>query len=388
MLEDIISLLDRAEHSNCLLNNTFEIIEHKYSSIKNNLKEQVEKWLWADYLLHEPLPFHFQRNHRKRGKIININESNSRYDLYNYGLDENERPIILIRTTEYENQNYEELFLYKDSATEYVLSFDCVEPKRLISFTRKTFCDNKLTTVEIFWAERCLRENYIYQNDKITSINEDKFNFSQEYPKQSTWNIYYDYNNEVYKIISSYYGEVFQKSYSINMIQKSVINKLLEAVPDMIKKLKITQPVFSISICLVEEAFELFPPIISIVTKSDIDEAIKEDLVIDDYLWNPYNFHTYHIYDNEFYKCEDLSINEACQMLNQHIETEEDYDLACETLLKLSKKLTNYQWNKILNVVPEFLVYAYWDECDLEDNIIYSSGQNKLKKLKESGYFS
>lgn len=351
-------------------------IEPLYTDIKNYSMKNASKWIWVDRYIHEATPLYFERNWDRRGQEVNIDDYDSKHGMHCYGLDKDGIVHAIVHPIDNEGSESEEFYIYIDNY-EYAFYFDYNEPKSMINFVRKTYDGSNILSLEMFTYNGSKKETCMYKNGRIDSIIEEHFDKDGSYNKIE-WTIYYDNSNELERIDRSDRTEpIYQKFDSVDMIKSHVINKLVAVIPKTLNEQGIKEPIFCVMLVPNDEADEILPPNITFVTKSELDEAIEEDVLGNDsYIWNAYNF-----VENMYYP-EDAELIYSCSMIDQYINMHEDYELSREILFEVCKRLMKHKLEGI-EVVPEFVIYPYWEDCDVEENLRKSVNTSNFKLLKK-----
>lgn len=354
-------------------------IESLYAEIKKHSIDNISKWIWVDGYIHEETPFYYERNWERRGQEINIEDYPSKYGMYCYGFDKDNIIQAMISPTHDEDKVFENFYVHIDNY-EFNICFDYNEQKRIIHFIRKSYNGKNICSLEMYTYSSIKKETFFYKDGRIDSIVEEHFERGGSYRKFD-WSIYYDNSNRVLKIVQSDRIEpVYQKIDSIEMIKSSVVNKLVEVIPETLKKKEIGEPVFSIMLVLNSAADKIFPPNITFVTKGQLDEAVKNDtLGSDSYIWDGYEFT-----ENMYYPT-NSELSYLSNMINQYVNMTGEYDLYKGILLETCRILMMQDWEGI-DEVAEFIIYPCWEEFDAEKNIRDCVSDSKFKLIKKYLY--
>ncbi len=90
-----------------------------------------------------------------------------------------------------------------------------------------------------------------------------------------------------------------------------------------------------------------------------------------------------------FFEITDPDTLAACQQLEQEIQAGEKWDAATQILRQLAAELTHYDWSSILDVTPDFVVFAIDHEMEgdqLEAVLKESASKEQIREWKKKGW--
>ncbi len=179
-------------------------------------------------------------------------------------------------------------------------------------------------------------------------------------------------------------GETFKS------IRAAVTQKMIEAVVERLRAAHITE-----TLCCIELAYQAvthyFPPYIVLGLESHRQQLLASrhpDARF--YILTPYMLPliTSTPLDKSLWlEISDPATLEACQQLEQEIQTGEKWTTATRILREVAAALTRYDWTGILDRTPDFFVLAIDHEMDeFEEALRASVSPEQIREWKKKGW--
>lgn len=192
------------------IKNTFNNAKEQFDFLKEEIQRQIVNTKYSKCEYFEIIPFSYQRNGFKKGKIIDtISSVKSTKDLYEYGFDKENRIILIKEGISIENQFYYQFLFYESDLIKSYL-FDNVKSLRSVQFyfLNTNFEITSMISQSKYGAKE---EFYVYENNKIKEIKVEPYEVRRQEP--IPYKETFDYNEvgelmRITKNFESGYSEV------------------------------------------------------------------------------------------------------------------------------------------------------------------------------------
>jgi hypothetical protein len=387
----------------------------QYDEFRTAAEPAVVRWEWTNGgERYSSLPFFFQRF---PGRARALKEPPAvKAQHIEYGLDDQGRPRVR-RMYNYLEQAFEAFYRYDETLTE-IVQFS-MPPRIPIHVEQVVYDQGRVTRYASFrlngytplysqkgkdpdvlyeWLGPNGRfvnlEDYIYAGDRLTTIrayrevptggSDPSFQFAESFS--------YDETGKLWRIqrVSSEGAAavVYQKrapGETFKSIRAAATQKMIAAVVERLRAAHITE-----KLCCVELSYRAvehyFPPNIVLGPESHRQQLLDSG--------NPDA--RYYIFtpvlqahpDNILWlEISDPDTLEACQRLGQEIQTGEKWTTATRILREVAAALTQYDWTGILDITPDFVVFAIDHEMDdLEAALRASATPEQIREWKKKGW--
>jgi len=394
----------------------------------------VTRWEWTSDERYSLLPFHFQR-YPGRGRVLK--DPPASVDSYiRYGFDEQDRvrlhrhhyylglhgDRILARHRQrdfrVDDDVSETFYLYHDTLVETIqfsIRPNILLPRIPLKVEAIHYKDGRVARYARFrlngytplyskkardpdqlyqwlgpngrfkWAEQ-----YVYDGDRLTSIllyGEQ----SGAGPFQAEERLTYDEAGKLLRIERFYQGGrsqlVYQKrkrGQTFKSIREAATKKMIAAIIDRLRAENIQE-----TLCCIELSYQAvsdhFPPHLILGLTRDRQRLLDSgDPDARYHVFAPALMGAMH-----FLSISDPDTLEICSQLEQEIQAGSKWDTATEILRDVAAALTRHDWTGVLNVTPDFVVFAIdWEMegDDLERVLGASASRDQLAEWKQKGW--
>lgn len=355
------------------LENRFEHLKLEYPSIKQKCEGLVVNWRWAKSNRHDPRPFWYERLREKPGRYLKSAPIRPN-GLYEYGYDVDGK-VVVERNHVFSDPNriwfYEKFFIYNENSLE-VIYFDYFPDKKPINITRCTYENDHLILCETRASRGRSRERYLWDKNRVKIIEVDHADIGAHYYEPIPFQRIIPKYNEIGLLEEltvhwlerpgrpSEIGEVvfrrLEKKVNLRSLLTLAKEQLFHVVLNKVKALHVDEPVYCLAIAWSPGQFNSLPPNIVL----GLDRERKEWISIHDqevkwYLWNPAEF-SFWINQGQIFDDEEL--NNIFELINQECGRCDRWDDAVRMLNEVAKRLYKTDWQGILPVTSDFVVYA------------------------------
>lgn len=386
----------------------------QYDAFKAEAEPAVVRWEWtAGGERYSPLPFYFQRFPGRARALKEPPTSKAQHR--EYGLDDMGRPRV-VRQYTYLEEPFETFYRYTDNL---IVGVEFSMPPRIPLSVEQVFVEhNRVTRYACFrlngyapsplynkdpdalyeWLGSMGRfvilDNYNYDGDRLTRIQSyreapiscgpSSFRFEERFAYDETGKLHriertFDDGRTEILYQKRAKGETFQsiRAAAVEQLKHAIIERLCEA--------HITERLYCIELSYRAVAHH-FPPYLVLGLESHRQQLLASSNADGHYaLFAPVMDARP---DNGLW----LDITDSdtlthCQRLEQEIQMGEKWTTATRILRELAADLTQYDWAGILEVTPDFVVFAIDHEMDdLEAALRASVSKEQLREWKKKGW--
>jgi hypothetical protein len=400
----------------------------QYDELRQMSTSAVVRWEWTEFERYILLPFYFQR-HPGRGRVITAPTDRMSY-YYHYGFDGSNRPRIhlfynyldlpeaeFIKQADLGSMHRNDLgqafYTYSDNLAEVV---EYSLPPRIPLKLQQIFSENKrvirhaslrLNGYTPLYSEKGrdpdqlyewlgyngrfrLVEEYVYDGHRLTSIL--RYNESPGLtPYKAEEHFFYDDAGKLVRIeqVDEHGGRQLLykqrgKGQNFKSIRQAAIQKLIPAIANRLREEHISE-----KLCYIELFYQSgsshFPPTIFLGREKDRQELLTSDNKENRYFifapgmtGKPWSL-----------DLTDPDVLDICSQLEQEIQSSQKWDAATSILRQVAAGLTRYDWRDIIEVTPDFVVFAIdWEvEGDHLAEVLASSvSQAQLSEWRARGW--
>lgn len=377
----------------------------EYQSLKASCEAEAVRWEWAANQRYDPRPLYFQRHHVRPGKVIQEKSDDLVY-AWQYGFDINDHiavtrlfgpPIPFVGT-----QTMETFSVRHGDVIECVRY---LKPNLPVEVIHQHFEDSRIVAFRSFSVSvgpmlratnpqaiyklavrtqgiSFYEEKYDYQDGRVVRIRVIYRRAGRSDPLQHEEMIQYDSAGRVFTIQGHYADDITQTIYqrahkeqTVSALAKSVKHRLLDVIPQVIAEANITSRVY----CLVLHYLDHFSsPTLFLGLESDRQSLIREyGADARYYIWMPVA---------PYLEIDDPTHQDENALFDQEIALTEQWGRGREMLRGVAAGLMQRRWDGILNVTPDFVVYAMDYECDdLWESMAASVPADQLNEFYEQG---
>lgn len=367
-----------------------------YVDLMLECEAEVARWEWTSSNRYELQPLYFERHRCKPGRVLK-QEPPNKNGVWQYGFDNQERVVVERQGVEFEGRFYETFLRHEDDTVWSVL-YDYHRPKKPINVTRYRFEDGRAVSQETFAQFGCGREEYEYENRRLTRIHD----WHQEHgqgPTISRYDVGYDETGQIASIHVTYpEGDRFSpephtsvvyqrpvKGQTIAALTAWIKQRLILRIPEMIAAAGIEEPAYCVTLAYHPEPGVSVVPSVGVGLEAERESWVRtEGKDACDLIWNPAEFTHY---CTTALTLADDDLERACDLLGQQLGARGTWAPARRMFNEVAAELLRVDWSGRLNITPDFVVYAVDLElADLKRNLKASIPPERLKELKRSGY--
>jgi hypothetical protein len=387
----------------------------QYEELRASAEPAVVRWEWTSGgERYSPLPLFFKRF---PGRARALKEPPAvKAQHIEYGLDDQDRPRVR-RIYNYLEQAFEAFYRYGEELTE-IIEFS--PPRRIPLHVEQVFYDRgRVTRYASFrlngytplysqkgqdpaalydWLGPNGRfvglENYDYEGDRLTTISayreaptgasDPSFRYEEHFSYDDTGKL-----QRIERVFSYGVTEVvYQKrapGETFTSIRAAVTQKMIEAIVERLRAAHIAE-----RLCCIELAYRAvehyFPPYLVLGPENHRQRLLDSgDPDARYYIFTPVMDARP---DNGLWlEITDPETLEACQQLDQEIQTGEKWTTATRILRDVAAALTHYDWTGIFDTTPDFVVFAIDHEMDdLEAALRASASTEQIRAWKKKGW--
>jgi hypothetical protein len=387
----------------------------QYDEFRASAEPAVVRWEWTDggerYSL---LPFFFQRFPGRARALKDPPATKAQHIAY--GLDEQGRPRVR-RMYDYLEQAFETFYHYDETLTE-IAGFS-IPPRIPIRVEQILYDQGRVARYASFWLNGYTPlysqkgkdpdvlyawlgpngrfvglENYVYEGDRLTTLrayreaptgaSDPSFQYEEHFSYDSAGKL-----QRIERVFSYGVTEVaYQKrapGETFKSIRAAATQKMIAAVVERLRAAHVSE-----KLCCIELAYRAvthhFPPYIVLGPERHRQRLLESgDPDARFYIFTP-------VLDarpdnNLWLEISDPETLEACQRLEQEIQTGEKWTTATRILREVAAALTRYDWTGLLDTTPDFVVFAIDHEMDeLEAALRASVSKEQIREWKKTGW--
>ncbi len=401
----------------------------QYKALKAEAEAAVVRWEWAKGIRYNLRPYFFHR-FPSRARLMKEAPSSPGYYIH-YGFDEANRVRVarefnyhylydqarfnrhLRHGFEVTDSDEETFYRYQDELAESIqfsmppriplkidqVFYDQGQVSRFANFrlngyspliSQKGKNPDQLYEWLGYNGRFKVVEDYHYENCRLAAINsyneapglspylqEDRFSYNEAGTLERIESFYEDGRKQI----------VYQKrkpGQTFTSIRTAALRKLVLAVVERLKAAGINEKLYCIELSY-QGVLQHFPP--AIIPGL---ESYRQGLVSSGKPDKSYEIFAPVLQGEDwFLEITDAETLEACQQLEQEIQAGEKWDTARQILRQLAAELTHYDWTGILDVTPDFIVFAIDHEMEsdqLEGVLKGSASKEQIREWKKKGW--
>jgi hypothetical protein len=399
----------------------------QFDELRQASRSAVVRWEWTEFERYSLLPFYFKR-YPGRGRVLTELDKIGIY--YQYGLDELKRPRTHVvynyvdfhareiiqqdRHRHFYRDNLGETFYtYTDTLAE-IIGFSV--PPRIPLKVQQIFIENgrvirhasfRLNGYTPLYSEKGsnpdmlyewlgyngrfkLVEEYVYDGNRVAGIQL----YSETpgiAPYKAEEQFFYDGAGRLLRIEQLNESgqrrllyKKREKGQTFRSIRQAATQKLIESIVQRLRAENISEKLCCINL-FYQSGSSHFPPTIFLSRDADRQKLLASN--------NPeakyYIFNPGLIGEPWYLEITDPDTLEICSQLEQEIQSDQKWDAATGILREVAAALTHFNWSNILNITPDFVVFAIdWEvEGDrLADVLRTSASKDQLREWKAKGW--
>ena len=181
-------------------------------------------------------------------------------------------------------------------------------------------------------------------------------------------------------------GQPLPKGITPKKLKATIRERLLGLIPQIVSAAKIDEPIYCVALAYDGEGNDILPPSIAVGVNSERNKWLREHgAEARDWLWNPAEF--YH-YEKPYTQLEDDALEEACNLLNNHLAERGSLAPAAKLLVEVAAELNRVPWPANARRTEDFVVYAVDLELgSLRKNMKACLSPEQLSDLKARRLF-
>ena len=400
----------------------------QFDELRQASRSAVVRWEWTEFERYSLLPFYFKR-YPGRGRVIKEPTDKIGF-YYRYGLDELNRPRIHVfynymdfhgrdfiqqdRLHNFQRDDLGETFYTYTDALAEIIEFSV--PPRIPLKVQQIFMENgqvirhvsfRLNGYTPLYSEKGsnpdalyewlgyngrfkLDEEYVYDGSRLTSI----LRYSETpgiAPYKAEEHFFYDDAGRLFRIEQLNENgqrrllyKKREKGQTFRSIRQAATQKLIESIVERLRAENIGDKLCCIDL-FYQSGSSHFPPTIFLSRDADRQKLLASN--------NPEA--KYHIFNPGlmgepwYLEITDPNALEICSQLEQEIQSAQKWEAATGILREVAAALSRFDWSNILNITPDFVVFAIdWElEGDhLADVLKASASKDQLREWKAKGW--
>lgn len=403
----------------------------QYAVLKAQAEKAIFRWEWTSGERYSALPFHFAR-FPGRGHILK-GPPDSAGNFMLYGFDDQDR-LRIHRTYQYrlsppgnflkklayperlsKNLYSETFYIYSDNRMQLIEY--SIPPRTPIPLSiQQIYLENGLVTLYAslrlngytpLYSEKGKDPDYLYQwlgsNGRFKTVEAYSYAEAQlrlisgyyEVPGASPYSAQeqftYDEAGKLSRIERVFEDGKKQLVYrrrneseTFGEIRANATQKLAEAIIRRIKTAIIQERIYCIQLNYRKFA-EQFPPFIIAIPESYRLEILKSPQNDRSNIFFP-------IFEDQWsHTIDDPETLEMCQFLEQEIRASEKWDEATGILRDVAAILTRHDWSGILDITPDFVVFALDPELEgenMREILSDSVSQQQIQEWQDKGWLN
>ncbi|MHC4216186.1 MAG: hypothetical protein ACYSWP_22765 [Planctomycetota bacterium] len=381
----------------------------EYEILVANAEREIVRYKWADGERYNPLPLYFLRFPGRARALKRPPESKTNYT--EYGLDDDGVPR-LCRHYDYMGRDLTTFYVYNDGQCEIIgysrpprvpvrveqILFENSRVSRHVRFqlnghpmvnSEEDMDPNKIWESRRSSGSFKILEDYVYERDRLTEIHICVDAAGKE-PSNRQEHFSYDEAGKLAQIERFHKGGLRQivyrrreKGQTFKSIRQNSVEKMVRVIIDKLRNENIREKLYCIALSY-RAITNYFPPLIIAAPESYRNELLgsnnKDELccMFIPVLQNP---------EEHWHRITDPEMLEACRQLEQEIKMKSKWDTATEILQEVACTLSHYDWTGILNVTPDFVVFAIdFEADDLTNALRQSASEEQINKWKREGW--
>jgi hypothetical protein len=151
-------------------------------------------------------------------------------------------------------------------------------------------------------------------------------------------------------------GQPLPKGITAKKLKATILDRMRLLIPEVVEKARVAEPIYCVSLGYDGEGNDVLPPLIGIGVESERSRWLQEHgTEAREWIWNPAEF--YH-FEKPHTQMEDDALEEACDLLNNHLTERGSLAPAVRLLLEVATKLNRATWPASIRKTADFVVYA------------------------------
>jgi len=151
-------------------------------------------------------------------------------------------------------------------------------------------------------------------------------------------------------------GQPLPKGITTKRLKATIRERLLLLVPKVVETAKIDDPIYCVALGYDGEGNDILPPSIAIGVDSERSRWLREHgTEARNWLWNPAEFSHYETPDTQLH---DDALEEACDLLNNHLAERGSLSSAAKLLVEVAAELNRVPWPDSVRTTEDFVVYS------------------------------
>jgi hypothetical protein len=395
----------------------------QYEKLKKEAEQSVVRWEYATGERYSPLPFYFQR-FPGRGRVLKGDPA-SENSFIQYGFDQQNRvraqvdcvklnrlvnvTYLFTAPVDFENDPYYRKERYYQYSEKLIESIEfSVYPHIPLDVQQIFLADGRVifhtwlklngyTSLygkkgknpdELYeWLGHNGRftraESYFYEENRVNRIS-GYYETAGVPPYSADEYFSYDPAGKLLHIAEisedGHQRIIYQKrpkGQTFKQMREEATQKLVEAIIQRVKAAKIPEKLYCLELSYLKGGYH-FPPCIipvpesyrlKLVQSRDPSERFSIFCPIAEQDW--------------FLTMDDPETLEMCQILEQEIQAGEKWDTATGILRDVARILTQHDWTNILNVTPDFVVFALDPEMEGDRLVEVLSSSVSKQQIQE-----
>lgn len=403
---------------------------HQYKELKTAAEAAVVRWEWTSGQRYSLLPYFFNRYPGRARALKGPPDSRGYYThygfdaqdrvqverFYNYlemgGIDDF-RQLHLDQNASEKNVWNQTFYTYQDGLAESI-EFS-ISPRTPLKIHQVYYQANRVSRYVSFelngytplyghkgknpqalydWlgynGRRKTVEDYHYDGDRVSSIT-GYYEFPGLQPYSCEERFSYDEAGKLERIECFYdtgsKRMVYQKrkpGQTFGSIREAASQKMVAAVVELLRRANIQEKVYCVELSY-QAVTEHFPPAVIPGPESYRQRLVSSGNPDDRFgIFAP-------VMQGEdwFLQITDPDTLAACQQLEQEIQSSQNWAQATQILREVAAALTNYDWTGILDVTPDFVVFAIDHEMEADQLQVVlkkSASKELIRAWKKKGW--
>jgi hypothetical protein len=354
-------------------------LKESYASLKKKCAARVVRWQWASSEWFSPEPFYFELSRLRQGRLLARRPGRIKQGMCQYGFD-GAGKVVVVRECQFGNDFSHEFFWSRGDVIEGA-KFDESAERKLVQISRQFYKKGRLVRFEWFMKDSSERQTLSYRDGRIVASKLVSWmrhygrhvrRFEMEYDRIGRLAAIYERGDMVMRKGGR---EVRYKrpgkGESIAELAKVVEEKLVELIPAAVAKSSIKGPAYCLVLAYDLEGNDLLPPLLGVGLEKERAEWMKRgEREAREMMWNPAEFKHF---GEPSMELEERDLLAACGMLNQMLSVKRTAGPAKKVLNRVAARLMKHDWDGVLEVTRDFVVFA----VDLE-------GVDRVRNMKES----
>ncbi len=337
-------------------------------------ESRIAIWKWVSNDIYHPSVLWFERNRLSKGRVLS--KEPDEFPKQQVGFDEKGR-VVLDQEFVMEDFSYLTLIKHLDSA-DFGVRFDIKRGKPELRWVWTLTYDRQ--DLPVLFEQMDAKH-------KVKTF-QDRFEYDE---KGRVIKIIEEWGNNQYDVLYDDMGllaietptetgtwRVFErkdKKFSIAKAALVVEQALVNAVPQVVEEMGISEPACFVALVYEEGQDGNLPPIVGVGLESERLKLKQSNGEI----WNPAEYSTF---STEREQIRDSELLSLCEKFENQIVREEKWSALTKVLDNVATRLMDVNWQAIIPVTDDFVVYSC-DPRSSKFNLKKSVPASLLSRLKE-----